>query len=165
MLEYDTIIKASVADDQHALADEAGSNVFGDLAGSATSATVRKEWEESIRPFEDQYMNEQVTAPDKIKKNGEYKYRTFLPKAWSSAKSVVGQAIEYGIVLNADSKKTATEENIKVAKNLLNPKSQKQRFDIVMGTARKIANKLGSTEIDELSEKYGIDFNTQYWRE
>lgn len=163
-LNVDTIYTAAVADEQHQLADHATNGVFGELASSTKGFTDRGEWEKQVRIFEDQYMEAtQKSNPDAKtkgtkKKPGRWKYAKFLPKSWSSSKSVCAQAIEHGIKVDETSGKTATEQKIKDAKNALRgEKTPREKFDIAMETANKILGTMPDNERDDALRSYGID--------
>jgi hypothetical protein len=176
VLDIDTIHAAAVADEQHAFADEATQSVFGSLAASTKGYTNREQWEEGVRKVEDEYMekvhgkNPDAKTKGRQKKDGtiiapsRWKYRTYLPAAWSSSKSVCGQAIEHGIKMDEDSKKTATEQAIKEIKaGEKVEKTPEQKFDIALDTAKKVLMNIPDNKRDALSKKYGVDFTNSYW--
>ena len=126
VVTIDTIHAAAVADQQYKLGDDATQSVFGVLAKSTMGYSGNK-WEKEIREIEWEYCEsvhattEGARFKDKKAKDGsvikgDWKYRTLLPKAWASSKSVCGTAIELGIVMDGDSRKTATEKAIKEAR-------------------------------------------------
>lgn len=163
-LSYDTIITASVSDDQSKLSAESGQTVFGELAESTAGQSDRSVWENGLRQFEDKYMDEYFGAEPAAKKaNGDYKYRTYLPKAWVSGKCVCGQAITLNIPINENSAKTDTELKIKEAKALLDPKSAKQKFGDVMGTARKLYFQLHANAKRNIDRDFGLDMTASFW--
>ena len=172
-LSVDTIHAAAVADDQARLNQEATQSVFGQLAESTMGFTDRKAWEESIRSVEDYYCEtvHSFTTDAKTKGRGKpgmknytpprWKYRKLLPAAWSSSKSVCGQAIEHGIKLDADSRKTATEKAIAEKKaEGKTPKTPREKFRITMETAKKILHQLPDDEWEEVLKDFGIDPNS-----
>lgn len=163
-LSYDTIITASVSDDQQRLSAESGQTVFGELAESTGGHHDREVWEGTLRPFEDQYMEEYFSAkPEAKKSNGDWKYRSYLPKAWVSGKCVCGQAIGLNIPIGANSAKTAIELEIKEAKALVDPKSAKQKFRDVMSTARKLFDNMHPNAKRGLDRDFGLDFSASFW--
>ena len=181
VLNVDTIHTAAVVDDQHKFADEATQSVFGELAGSTKGYSDRKKWEEDIRVIEDEYMeatqslNPDAKTKGKTKKDGtmvtraRWKYRTYLPAAWSSSKSVCGNALDHGITLDETSKKTATEQAIKEVKEVVKvDKTPKEKIHIAFETANKVLSGVGGTEREELckdlKDLYGVDTTNGYWR-
>ena len=171
-LNVDTIYTAAVADEQHSLAEEAGNGVFKTLAESTSTFGDRETWEAQVRVFEDEYMqNTQSGNPDaKTKGRGKaavgsrWKYAKYMPKSWSSAKSVCGAALEYGIKIDADSGKSATEEAIKEAKNdLKTEKTPREKFAIAMDTARKVLSSIPDDERADVLHGYGIDPTNINW--
>lgn len=172
-LNIDTIYTAAVADEQHSLAEQATNGVFGELADSTKGFTERPKWEAQVRVFEDEYMakTQGMNSDAKTKGRGKaaagsrWKYAKYLPKSWSSSKSVCGQAIEYGIKVDSASGKTATEEKIKEAKNdLKSEKTPREKFAIAMDTARKILPSVDDAEREQLMKDYGIDSTNANWR-
>lgn len=164
VLNVDTIYTAAVADEQHSLADEAGNGVFKTLASSTTGFTDRKVWESSIREFENEYMqatqkgNPAAKTKGRGKTASRWKYAKYMPKSWSSAKSVCGGAIELGISIDEDSAKTATEQAIKDAKSDLKiEKTPREKFDIAMETARKVLSSIDEQERADILKEAGID--------
>ena len=171
-LNVDTIYTAAVADEQHELADQATNGVFGELADSTKGFTDREKWEAQVRAFEDEYMEKtQKNNPDartkgrgKARKGARWKYAKYLPKSWSSSKSVCGQAIEHGIKVDSSSGKTATEEKIKERKkDLKSEKTPREKFVIAMDTARKILPSIDDAEREQILKDHGIDSSNPYW--
>jgi hypothetical protein len=87
---------------------QASTDMFNGLLGTVehdvnlTPEENRKFWESSLRVGEDMWCNENFgdiseAKHDKGKRAGEWKYRTILPNPYTSAKSVIGTAIELGI--------------------------------------------------------------------
>ena len=180
VLNVDTIHTAAVADDQHSMADEATQSVFGQLAGSTVGYSDRKTWEESVRKVEDQYMeatqknNSDAKTKGVRRKDGtikvpvRWKYRTYLPAAWSSSKSVCGIAIDKNIALDDTSKKTATEQAIKDIKDGEKvEKSPKEKLHIAFETAKKVLASVPAGKREEVREDlktlYGVDTGNGYW--
>ena len=170
VLDIDTIHAAAVADEQHAFADEATQSVFGSLAESTVGYTDRKKWEESVRVIEDEYCDKVHSKTEGAMTKGRgkpgskgyvaprWKYRTLLPSAWSSSKSVCGQAIEHGIKMDADSKKTATEQAIKEKKEDAKvDKTPREKFKIAMDTAAKVLQQVDEAERVAILKDAGID--------
>ena len=176
MLSIDTIHAAAVADDQHGLATEATESVFGQLAESTIGAKTRESWEDDIRKIEIEYaekvfMNTDGSLKDPSARTAgrgkpgdknyvepRWKFRTILPVAWSTSKSVCGQAIEHGIKLDNESRKTATEKLIKEARDALKPeKSPREKFKIAMDTAQKVLAQLSPADRKKMLVQYGID--------
>lgn len=165
-LNVDTIYTAAVADEQHTLADQATNGVFGELANSTKGHTSREDWEKQVRIYEDEYMEKtQKNNPDartrgrgKKRVGSRWKYAKYLPKSWSSSKSVCGQAIEHGIAIDSSSGKTATEQKIKEAKkDLKSEKTPAEKFRIAMDTARKIIGQVPDDKREDLLKEFGID--------
>ena len=89
------------------------------------------------------------------KKSGEWKFRTFLPASYSSAKSVIGSALELGIPLadeNGKPKgKSALQRAIKEAKD--DSKEEKTDLEKAQGmldSVAKLAVKCSAREADAL---------------
>lgn len=165
-LNVDTIYTAAVADEQHELADQATNGVFGSLADSTKGFTDRPKWEAQVRTFENEYMEKTQgkNADAKTKGRGKtaigarWKYAKYLPKSWSSSKSVCGQAIEHGIKIDAKSGKTATEDKIKeVKKDLKSEKTPPEKFRIAMETASKVLPSMDDAQREDILKEYGID--------
>jgi hypothetical protein len=77
---------------------------------------------------------------------------------------VCGQAIEHGIKMDEDSKKTATEQAIKEIKaGEKVEKTPEQKFDIALDTAKKVLMNIPDNKRDALGKKYGVDFTNSYW--
>ena len=180
VLNVDTIHTAAVADDQHKFADEATQNVFGQLAGSTQGYKDRKDWEAAIRVVEDEYMDATQAGNPDAKTKGtpakgkrpavlkRWKYRTYLPAAWSSSKSVCGNAIDAGITIDEHSKKTATEQAIKEAKEATKTeKTAREKLHITFETAKKVLAATKGAEREKISKDlkdlYGVDTNNGYW--
>ena len=180
-LDVDTIHTAAVADDQHKFADEATQTVFGKLAGSTGAYTERDAWEAGVRVIEDEYMAAtQLGNPDAKTKGKEnkkdpsksvqprWKYRTYLPSAWSSSKSVCGSAMDAGIAIDEMSKKTATEQAIKDRKDESKiEKKAKEKIHIAFETAKKVLHGVPADEREkirqDIKDLYGVDTNNGYW--
>lgn len=171
-LDINTIYTAAVADEQHSLADEATNGVFGTLADSTKGFTDRPKWEAQVRIFEDEYMEKTQGKNDDAKTKGRgkeakgsrWKYAKYLPKSWSSSKSVCGSAIEHGVKIDSTSGKTATEQKIKDIKNdLKSEKTPKEKFTIAMDTARKVLSSIDDAEREQLLKDYGIDSTNSNW--
>lgn len=86
------------------------------------------------------------------KKSGEWKFRTFLPASYSSAKSVIGSALELGIPLadeNGKSKgKSALQRAIKEAKD--DSKEEKTDLEKAQGmldSVAKLAVKCSASDV------------------
>lgn len=74
-----------------------------------------------LEQYENEYMeNYHASDPDAKKRNGQWKYSKYLPKAYTSAKSVLGRALDLkvDVVDSAGSimGKTETEKAIQKAK-------------------------------------------------
>lgn len=175
-LNVDTIFTASVADEQHALADEATNGVFGALAESTRGHVDRNSWEAHVRTIEDEFMERTCKSkPDAMTKGRgnpgsrnyvapRWKYAKYLPKSWSSSKSVCGQAIDHGIAIDENSGKTATENKIKELKSSLkSDKTPQEKFAIAMDTAKKVLKDIPDDEWGDLFNDYGIDNGNSFW--
>lgn len=176
-LTVDAVYTAAVADEQTKLSGAAIQAVFGTLAGSTYRYKgERGLWEASIREVENKYMQEtQSSNPDaktkgvtskdgKVVKEPRWKYRTYLPMAWSSAKSVCGQAIDAGIILDENSKKTATEKEIKERRKAVKvDKSPAEKLSIVLNSAKHILNSMPDDQRATALGTYGIDVTHKFW--
>lgn len=133
---------------QFRLSEKAASNAFTQLVEKAQNFPRAKEFYEYCDGIEKQYMDENypnhykrkstgeffksgTTLPARAvatdfthckKRNGQYKYRVFLPNAYSSAKSVIGNALDKSIPLKrADGSfkgKTELQKDIKSIKKV-----------------------------------------------
>lgn len=165
-LTVETIYTAAVADDQHKLADEAGGGVFNELAESAKAFGTRAAWEDHVRTVEDEYMERtQKSNPDAKTKGSKktpsrWKYAKYLPKAWSSAKSVVGQALDHGIYIDGSVGKTAVENTLKEKKNALkSDKTPREKILIMQESIRKVLAQLPEEERHSILTDLGVDVN------
>ena len=86
------------------------------------------------------------------KKSGEWKFRTFLPPAYSSAKSVIGTALELHIPLVDENYnnmgKSALQRAIKEAKK--ETKTELEKAQGMLDYVAKVAAKCNSRELDAL---------------
>ena len=89
------------------------------------------------------------------KKDGSWKFRTYLPAAYSSAKSVLGSALDAGIpILDSEGKvkgKSALQKSIKTHKDTTTEeKSNVDKAQIMLRSVIKIIKKCNSTELAEI---------------
>jgi len=91
------------------------------FASELDTVERRRAWENSLKPGEDAWCEDNFGAVmearhAKGKKAGQWKYRTILPNPYTSAKSILGTAIELGInTLGVG--KTEIQKAIKKARN------------------------------------------------
>ena len=114
---YDSIV-------QYAVAEESNGQAYNKmLLGVAEgNITTKEELQTYTQTAEDAYMSA-FHAEDEAarKKDGSWKYRTYLPAAYSTAKSVIGNALDNGVPLIVGGEargKTALEKATKEAKAL-----------------------------------------------
>ncbi len=159
-LSIDTIIMADVSDEQEKLSKESSGVMFGDLKGSAIGyGNDRMGWELFIRIHEDSWMESKNFGSEAKKKDGTWKYRTYLPMAWSSAKSVLGNALANDIDITGDISKSEIERKLREHKRALQPeKSDIVKFDIVMETAKKIYDKLSDEEKRHARDSHSLNW-------
>ena len=185
-LSIDTILTAAVSDEQADLSQQAEGSMWDDMRGDAISYVAADGWDaygwlNHVRVFEDEYMTYAYdTIPAAKKKDGSWKYREFnyvdtagndqkggLPMKWHSAKSVLKNALDRQAVFDSTTGKTQLEKENQAHKkgqDTPTPKTEEEKFKIVMETARKIWQKCQATDNDEKSDAYGIDFSNDYWR-
>lgn len=107
---------------QYDIAKESGNQAYGKLASEAVANDVftKEHWQEYCRAGEDLYMESyHKDNPDAKKKDGSWKYRSYLPAAYNTAKSVIGNALEHNIPLSSGGEmkgKSALEKEIREAK-------------------------------------------------
>lgn len=170
VLNIDTVYAAAVADDQTKLSQDAIQAVFGTLAASTKGFKDRKAWEEHIRVVEDEYMEATQSTNKNAKTKGSkaiparWKYRTYLPIAWSSAKSVCGTALANDVRIDADSRKTATELRIKeIRTRRRGGKTEIEVFNDRMKSASSAFKNLSSSAKSRMRIKHGLDTNNNNW--
>jgi len=168
MLSIDTIVTAAVSQQQGDLSKESAGSVWDDLRVSSVGHS-REDWlYQVVRPVEDAYMEKYHAGDPKAKKStGTWKYRTYMSNSWSSAKSVVAQGLEMQIDMGNLSK-SQTEKAIKAANKALTqasrvPKTEVEKFDIVMGTAIKIFAKLTPQERATVVVDWGLNSSNINW--
>ena len=112
---YDSIV-------QYAVAEESNGQAYNKILAGVVEAGVdsKEGMLQHCMVAEDEYMEEFYgDVSDAKKKNGDWKYRTYLPAAYSTAKSVIGNALDHGVPLVVDGEyrgKTALEAAIKASK-------------------------------------------------
>lgn len=107
---------------QYDVANESSGQAYGKLLQSAVSnlCSSKEEFYNLCADAENHYMQDfHADNPDAKKKSGEWKFRTYLPRAYTTAKSVVGNALEHGIPLQVEGEdvgKSALEKAIREKK-------------------------------------------------
>jgi hypothetical protein len=89
------------------------------------------------------------------KKSGVWKFRTFLPASYSSAKSVIGTALELGIPLADENGKplgkSALQRAIKDTKDdSKEEKTELEKAQVMLDSVAKVAVKCTAKELDAL---------------
>ena len=164
-LSVDTIVTASVSDEQRRLSSVAAGSVWEDLRASAMGhkAKGRTHWDEVILlPIETKYMRERFKGTKEGKKsNGDWWFRKHLPDAYRTAKSVAGTALELDVVFSTLGK-TETEKKIAEKRAESNPdliKTEPQKFEIVMSTAVMIWDKLTVKEQQTAAKAHQLNWS------
>lgn len=112
MINIDTIIAASVADEQQDLANKAGETVFGELRDVAKGFDSSETFNMSLEGIEIEYM--EMFHKDEKFKDGKWKFSK-LPVKWRTAKSVIGSAIDHKVNFTGKGK-SAIESEVKAIK-------------------------------------------------
>jgi len=107
---------------QFAVGEESTKNAYGVLAREAGNFSSVDIFDGACRASEEAYMEAfYMDDPAARKGNGEWKFRTYLPKAYSSSKSVLRNALLYGINITDGNGiplgKSALEKAIKAKKD------------------------------------------------
>ena len=139
---------------QFDVANESTSAAYNTLAGEACQCAGGKSaWESFLLPSESEYMQRFHNIEDAKKKStGDWKFRTYLPKAYTSAKSVLGTALEMGIpIIDANGLvvgKSALQAAIKAAKDGdKEEKSIPEKVDGMLDSIGKLADKASTSEL------------------
>lgn len=149
-MSYESIV-------QFAISEESSKQAYNSLALSLIQAGVKNK-EESLaylKEGEDRYMEEFCSdVPEAKKKGGGWKYRSYLPGAYSSAKSVLSNALEAGVSLTDEEGKvkgkTALEKETKTLKGESAP--ELPPFEIAISYLNKLANVWNSLDSDERAD-------------
>lgn len=92
-----------------------------EMGGNITPEEHRRIWEANLRFGEDAYCEENFADVEeqakhqKGKRKGEWKYRTLLPGPYTSAKSVIGKALERGVDVRGKGKSQIQKESNEAA--------------------------------------------------
>ena len=139
---------------QFDVANESTSAAYNTLAGEACQCAGGKSaWESFLLPSESEYMQRFHNIEDaKKKSSGDWKFRTYLPKAYTSAKSVLGTALDLGIpIIDSNGMvvgKSALQASIKEAKD--GDKDEKtipEKVDWMLNSIGKLADKASTSEL------------------
>jgi hypothetical protein len=137
----DTIITASVADEQSDLANQAGESVFADLREviHTYSCNTREFFEQVLEGTEVEFMETYLPNSWKFSK---------LPVKYRSAKSVLSTALDAGVNIPAEIGKSALEKVTKENKPLTAQQAQKA----LIAACKKVSD-LTMEEWDTLDSK------------
>lgn len=136
----------SVKTIDYAAGTDAGKNlVFNELRDFAATKADVEDFLISIKEFEDEWMTANFASdPNAKTKGGKWKYRTYLPKAYSSAKSVVSSALKLNIDIR-DKGKTELQNKIKDVKSgYSDPISPEQQLLNLATRMKKLRNEVDS---------------------
>ena len=134
---------------QYAVAEESNTNAYKSLADTVVQGNIHTPdmFLDFVEDGEREYMESyHADNPDAKKKDGTYKYRTYLPKAYNTGKSVLKNALECGIPIMVEGEivgKSALEKQIKESRE--GDSEEKSDYDkavIVVGTLAKLYDKL-----------------------
>jgi len=138
---------------QYAVAEESNANAYKSLADVVVQANIHTPdmFLDFVEDGEREYMDAyHADNEDAKKKDGTYKYRTYLPKAYNTGKSVLKNALECGIPIMVEGEivgKSALEKQIKESRE--GDSEEKTDYDkalVVVETLAKIYDKLSSDE-------------------
>ena len=131
--------------------DTAVKDVFSTLRDTAT-LVGKRQFLEDLSIGEEEYMVDHFSdVPEARKKNGQWKFRTYLPGSYTSSRSVIVTALELGISVS-NKGKTAIQKEIKLHKdNSKEVKSDYQKALGVVTTLHKIYIKLDDEEQNSIS--------------
>lgn len=93
-----TSVKETIV--RYVVSEKSSETAFGDLRSLAVDAQIegietKEDFYKFLRDGEDEFMSEYYgDDPAAVKKDGSWKYRTYLPGKYSSAKSVLGKAFD-----------------------------------------------------------------------
>jgi len=143
---------------QFDVANESTSAAYNTLAGEACQCAGGKSaWESFLLPSESEYMQRFHNIEDAKKKStGDWKFRTYLPKAYTSAKSVLGTALDLGIpIIDANGivvGKSALQAAIKEAKDGdKEEKSIPEKVEAMLDSVRKLVDKADFGELGDVA--------------
>jgi len=155
----DTIITAEVSDEQSKLSREAASNVWKDIA-STTQGLIPEDvdrWmQHIIDPVRSSWMemNHGSNQDAKKKKDGSWKYRTYMPPAFNTALAVAHKGLRAGITNMEGKGKTAVEQEYKDRSKI--QKTEMEKFDCMIKNCRKQFENLTQTEKENAVFEYDI---------
>lgn len=139
---------------QYDVAAESDSQAYNNLVITCYNAGIngKQEWESTCRGYEDEYMATfHADTEGAQKKDGSWKYRTLLPGAYTSAKSVIGSALDAGIPI-VDSEinpigKSALQKQINTSKaEDKEEKTNLEKVQVMLDSIGKIVEKSDSAE-------------------
>lgn len=121
----------------------------------ADVVSTKEDLNDYLLPYEEKFMETFFSEEPTAKTNsGKWKFRTFMPKAYPSAKSTIGSALEVGISLldenNNPVPKSIIAKQIKLAKS---DSTEKTPYEKAVGHINSINNllpKMSEEEIDLL---------------
>jgi len=138
---------------QYDIAHESTEGAYNTLVYAAVEADCysKDTWILYTQPAEDEYMTRFHNEPESRKKDGTWKYRTYLPAAYSSAKSVIGSALDLNLPLLGENGKpvgkSALQSSIKGAKDgTTEEKSRVDKVNIMLDSIKKLAQWADSGE-------------------
>ena len=142
----------------YAAVESFNSDVYQDLVTNAVHSNVpdKDTWDLYCKPAETQYMVENHGTDDAArKKSGEWKFRAYLPGSYTSAKCVVGNALDQGIPLldehGVPLGKSALQTKINEAKaDAKEEKSALEKVEIMMESICKVYVKADPDEWDDM---------------
>jgi len=110
---YELINDALLVEKGKDIVQNTSSNFFASLRGTVTqnNYTNREDWEAYLSIDEDKWMEDQYGSDPDAKhkggaiRKGTWKYRTYLPNPYSSAKSILGTCLDKGISVEGRTKK------------------------------------------------------------
>jgi hypothetical protein len=147
---------------QYDIAHESTEGAYNTLVYAAVEADCysKDTWILYTQPAEDEYMTRFHNEPESRKKDGTWKYRTYLPSAYSSAKSVIGSALDLNLPLIGENGKpmgkSALQNAIKSAKDgTTGEKTRLDKVNIMLDSIKKLAQSADSGE--RLSILWAID--------
>lgn len=140
----------------YAVSVEADKNGYSTLIESAINSgcTSKGDWDTYCYGGEVQFCEQEYASdPNARKKStGEWKFRTLLPQAYTSAKSVIGTALDHCIPLVDENGnpmgKSALQNRIKASKDeASDPKTEVEKAQAMLESVLKISKKADSTEL------------------
>jgi hypothetical protein len=138
---------------QYDIAHESTEGAYNTLVYAAVEADCysKDTWILYTQPAEDEYMTRFHNEPESRKKDGTWKYRTYLPSAYSSAKSVIGSALDLNLPLIGENGKpmgkSALQNAIKSGKEgTTEEKTRVDKVNIMLDSIKKLAQNADSGE-------------------